>query len=67
MFLELIPLDDFDAFQRKMRVKKFLHKKVQESGRYLSDKWNEKPYSPIKPDDMPLDKYLESKRLKDGQ
>lgn len=64
MYLELIPLDDFDVFQRKMRMKKFLHKKPEQSSRYLSADWNKKPYSPIKSDDLPLDKYLEKKKQK---
>jgi hypothetical protein len=57
-----LPLDEFDKFQRKMRMRNNETFKPVVSGRYLKPIWNEKPYSPIKKDDMPLDKYLQSKQ-----
>jgi hypothetical protein len=58
--------DDDDAFQRKMRmkqIKKNIGKPLPTSTKHNSI--NLKPYSPIKPDDMPLDKYLQSVKDKE--
>jgi hypothetical protein len=57
-----IALDDFDRFQHRMRNRKNETFKPVVSGKYVMPKWDEKPFSPIKPDDLPLDKYLEKVR-----
>ena len=69
MSIELIPIDDFEKFQHKMRMKQFMKQfnnvKPTVSGRrYLKPVWNEKPYSPIKSDDLPLNKFLERREQK---
>jgi hypothetical protein len=54
--------EDYDeAFQNRMR-RKMVKKPNVAVGR--SDSWtNKPPYTPIKPSDLPLDKYLEAKRM----
>jgi hypothetical protein len=66
MNFEFIPIDDFDRFQIKMRMKNQSFKPLV-SGKYLKPFWDEKPYSPIKSNDLPLEKYLERKRQKHNQ
>jgi hypothetical protein len=52
--------DEDETFQSKMRMSRVKPMKRAEGG---WDKWKEeKPYSPIKSDDLPLDKYLEKKK-----
>lgn len=55
--------DQEDELQNKMKLKSLQKNlSVSPSGRY-NDSWKEKkPYSPIKSDDLPLDKYLEKKK-----
>lgn len=59
---------DDDKFQSKMRFKNWEKKnKLGSVGIGSSTRWDkdsEKPYSPIKPDDLPLDKFLEKRKLK---
>ena len=60
--IELIPIDDFEKFQHKMRMKQFNNVKPVVSGKYLKPVWDEKPYSPIKSNDLPLNKFLERRK-----
>ena len=56
-------IDDVEDFEKTKR-----RKNIKLSEPYFGkSEWRkewEKPYSPIKPTDLPLDKYLASKRLK---
>lgn len=54
--------DEDESFQRKMRISRM--KPMRRSpGETDRSKWKEQePYSPIKSDDLPLDKYLEKKK-----
>lgn len=57
--------DEDESFQRKMRLQGFKKYKPAVSGEYRTD-WNklkdQKPYSPIKRSDVPLEKYLDAKK-----
>jgi hypothetical protein len=54
--------DEDESFQRRMRMSRVKPMK-RAQGEWDRDKWKEeKPYSPIKSDDLPLDKYLEKKK-----
>jgi len=53
-------IEDFEKMKRRRKMK-------PSSFEYGTSEWKkewEKPYSPIKPTDLPLDKYLASKRSK---
>lgn len=56
-------IDDDEMFQKKMRLK-HLRKYVKSDIEYRISirilNYKEKPYSPIKKDDLPLDKFLKS-------
>jgi hypothetical protein len=57
---------DDDSFQKKMRLKDITKGlKVSPSSMY-SDSWKDEPYNPIKPSDMPLEKFIKSKKLKES-
>lgn len=54
--------NDDDSFQKKMRLKNITKGlKVSPSSMY-GDSWKDKPYDPIKPSDMPLEKFIKSKK-----
>ena len=54
--------DEDEMFQKSLRMKS-LKKHFNPNPVSRSDKWKEeKPYSPIKPNDLPLEKYLEKKK-----
>jgi hypothetical protein len=56
-----------DEFQNKMKLKSHMGKNKMSSigigGKVRWDKDSEKEWSPIKPSDMPLEKYLKSKGM----
>ena len=52
-------VDDFESIKRKKNIKPAEH-----HGRSEWRKEWEKPYSPIKPTDLPLDKFLASRKSK---
>lgn len=57
----LIPIDDFDKFQHKMRMREVSKRLPAQSWvRELRERdyVDMPPYSPIKASDMPLSKYL---------
>jgi hypothetical protein len=58
--------EEFDDLQRNMNLKKVIkHLKPQEG---TWSKWKEeKPFNPIKSDDLPLEKYLKFKEMKSKQ
>lgn len=54
--------DEDDLFQNKMRMKS-ISKKLNFNKTIGHENWkDEKPYSPIKPSDLPLEKYLQTKK-----
>ena len=54
--------DEDEMFQKSLRMKN-LKRHFNPNPVSQSEKWKEeKPYSPIKPNDLPLDKYLEKKK-----
>ena len=59
--------NDDDEFQNKMKLKSHMGKNKMSSvgigGKVRWDKDSEKEWSPIKPSDMPLEKYLKSKGM----
>jgi hypothetical protein len=58
-------IDDYDDFQTKMRVRERMkNDRPSNIGLGAGTRWDsesEKDWSPIKPSDMPLDKFLKSK------
>lgn len=55
------PYDDFD---KEIRFRDFMKKNKPSSSSIGSGRWDastNKPYNPIKPTDLPLDKFLSSK------
>jgi hypothetical protein len=58
-------IDDYDDFQTKMRVRERMkNDRPSNIGLGAGTRWDgdsEKEWSPIKPTDMPLDKFLKSK------
>jgi len=54
--------DEDESFQRKMRMNRIKPMR-RAPGEWDKSKWKEQePYTPIKSDDIPLDKYLEKKK-----
>ena len=57
--------NDLEDFDKEMKFKDLMKKnKLGSIGVGSGERWNkdsEKEYNPIKPDDLPLDKFLKSK------
>ena len=64
MNLGMIPMDDLDRFQHKMRMREVSKRLPAQSWvRELRERdyVDTPPYSPIKASDMPLSKYLDKR------
>jgi len=63
--------DDFqyepEDFDKEMKLKSFMKTNKPSSVGIGSGRWEkQEPYNPIKPSDVPLEKYLKMKKLKKG-
>lgn len=67
MTFDLIPFDDFDRFQHRLRMRdinKRLPKQSWVRELRSRDYVYKKPYTLIKPDDLPLEKFLAQRAAK---